>query len=265
MSCTYYSRYHEIYGHRETYIDHETYIYQETYLYYETRLGEQDNFIEPPPPEPSSHLIPDTKLMSAVQGTQSRTSQNGRVEKPYSVRQHHVSARMSKHKPVHNEHQHHTSTRMREHNPLRSAHQHHVFANSIDHSPPRNLHQHHVFMSPSGNNQPYNPHQYHVSTNLSDNSPSHSIHQHQVFTNMSDNNQPHHVRQHYTLNNHKEEETTVGVQSRRDGKTPSRVRRILTDSRSALRWWRPTAGTGKITMSMHRHIASQYSVSTREG
>jgi len=249
MSCTYYSRYHEIYGHRETY--HETYVYQETYLYYETRLGE-DNFIEPPPPEPSSHPIPDTELMSTIPGTQSRTSQNGRVEKPYSIRQHHVSARISKHKPAQNVRQHPPSGRMREHSPPRSAHQHHVSTNLIDNSPPHNLHQHHAPMNPSSNNQPHNLHQHHVSTNLSDNSPSHSIHQH-------------HVPQHHTLNNH-EEKTTVGVQSRGDGNTPSHARRILMGSRSTLRWWRLTAGTEKIATSMHRHIVSQYSVTTtREG
>lgn len=269
MSSTHYSRYHEIYGDRETYIDHETYhqtyLYQETYLYYETRPVEQDNITEPPPRELPSHPIPDTELVSAIPGTQSRTSQNGRVEKPYSVRQHHVSARMSKHNPAHNVRQHRTSARMREHNPPRSAHQHHVFTNLSGHSPPHNLHQHHAFMSPSGNNQPHNLHQHHVSTNLTDNSPSHSIHQHHVFTNLSDNNQPHHVRQHHTLNNDKEK-TTVGAEIRRDGKTPSHTRRILMGSRSTLRWWRPTAGTGKIAMSIHRHIASQYSVSTtREG
>jgi hypothetical protein len=264
MSYPYYSRYHEIYGDRETYVDHET--YHQTYLYYETRPVEQDNIIEPPPPELLSHPIPDTELVSAIPGTQSRTSQNGRVEKPYSVRQHHVLARMSKHKPAHNVRQHRTSARMREHSPPRSEYQHHVFTNLSDYSPPHNLHQHHVSMSPSGNNQPYNLYQHHVSTNLSDNSPSHSIHQRHIFTNLSDNSPSHHVRQHHTLNNHKEEKTTVGVQSRRDGKVPSHAIRILVGSRSTLRWWRPAAGAEKMVTSMHRHTASQYSVSTtREG
>jgi hypothetical protein len=115
MSYTCYSRYRETYIDHEAYVGHQTYVYQETYLYYETWPGEQDNIIEPPPPEPSSHPILDTELVSTIPGTRSCTSQNGRVEKPYSVRQHHVSAKMSKRKPTRNISQHRTSARTREH------------------------------------------------------------------------------------------------------------------------------------------------------